>query len=229
MIRARLRVLSVTLPAVVLIVGGAGCGGGMQYTVDDGALDQIPAGERQAVFDARREVELAQGERRTAEVQLEALERDADIADKERAQAELEVEKSAAEMQGASASKDMNRMNTAGRNKEIASMGVKVAEAKIDFLEEKEEWLEQSREAALLHVQAANAKVELEKARVAQQKGIKPSDDFNLGRFESQWKDKNSDFESARKDAASLEKDAKEMEQKWQNLSTQYAQMRGGR
>ena len=45
--------------------------------------------------------------------------------------------------------------------------------------------------------------MELEKAKLAQQKGIKPSGDFAVGNFEDQWKDKNDDWQSAKKKADS--------------------------
>ena len=39
--------------------GGIVCGGGLSYKVDDATLDAVPSSERQAVFDARRDVEIA--------------------------------------------------------------------------------------------------------------------------------------------------------------------------
>ena len=69
--------------------------------------------------------------------------------------------------------------------------------------------------------------MEFEKAKLAQQKGIKPDSDFSVGDYESQWKDKNSDWESAKKDAESEQKKAKEREQKWKELVAQHQKLRG--
>ena len=85
------------------------CGGGMKYKVDDAALDQVSAGEKQGVFAAQNEIEVSRSELRTAESRLEALDRDEDIAKKEKQQAELEVEKAAAEEESAVASRDENQ------------------------------------------------------------------------------------------------------------------------
>ena len=69
--------------------------------------------------------------------------------------------------------------------------------------------------------------MELEKAKLAKQKDIKPGDDFAVDDYESQWKDKNSDCQSAKKDAESEDKKANEREQKWKEMVAQHAKMKG--
>ena len=210
------------------LFGGVVCGGGLSYKVDEAALDNVPSGDRQAVFDARRDVEIAQGDRRTADSQLDSLERDREIADKEKQQAQLEIEKTASDVEAAVQSHDENRHSAARHAKDVADLGMKAAEAKLDWLAEKKTWLKATRTAAEAHIAAAEAKVELEKAKVAKQKGIKPSDDFDVSKFESQWKDKSSDWESAKKDAESEQKSTKKMEDKWQDLVKQHDKSKGG-
>jgi hypothetical protein len=213
------------ISGVLLIAGG--CGGGLSYKMDDGALDAVPATERQGVFDARRDVEVAQGEKRTAENQLESLSRDTDIADKERQQAKLEVEKVGAELESAIQSHDENRHNSANHAKEVAELGLKAAEAKMDWLSQRKDWLKQTRSTAQAHIDAAEARVEFEKAKVAKQKGLKPSDDFDAAKFESQWRDKNAEYESSKKDVQSEERKTKELETKWQDLVNQQSKAKG--
>src|SRR4029077_5172187 len=213
----------------VVVAGGAvaGCGGGLKYRVDDAALDNGPTGERQSVFSAQNEIEVAKSERRNADSQLDALDRDKDVAKAERKQADLEVEKAGTEEESAIASHDENRHNAARHGKEVAGIGVKAAEAKLDWLDKKQDWLKAARDAADAPQKAAEAKVELEKAKVAKKKGIKPGADFSVDDFESQWKDKNGDWESAKKDADSQEKKTKEREQKWKDVSSEQAKMKG--
>src|SRR6185369_9717770 len=123
--------------------------------------------------------------------------------------------------------RDENRHNAAKHGKEVAAFGVKVSEAKLAWLEQKEDALKAERTAAEAHERAAEAKTEFEKAKLAQQKGIKPDSGFSLGDFESQWKDKNGDWESAKKDAAAEQKKADEREQKWKDLVAQHQKLRG--
>ena len=89
----------------------AGCGGGLKYRVDDGALDAVPAGERQGVFAAQNELEVAKSEQRTAQNQLDGWDRDRDIAKNEKEQAKLQVEKATAEQEAANASRNENQAN----------------------------------------------------------------------------------------------------------------------
>lgn len=218
---------SLFLVGLWVLIGHAGCGGGLKYTIDDATLDPVPPGDRQGVFEARKEAEIAEGERRTANSALESLERDTDVAGKEKEQAQLEIEKAISEQEGAKASRDENQANAAAHNKDVADLGVKVVEAKLDWLSEKKDWLKQVRRAAESHVEAAKAKVEFEKAKVAQQKGIKPSGDFDASNYEGQWKSKNSDWQSEKKDAESEEKDAKKKEEHWRDLATQFQKLKG--
>jgi chromosome segregation ATPase len=204
-----------------------GCGGGLKYRVDDGALDAVPAGERQGVFEAQKDLEIAKSEQRTAEKALDGWDRDRDVAKAENQQATLEVDKAATEIESANQSRDENRANAAKHQKDAADFGVKVAEQKLSFLDEKKDWLKAARNAAEAHIEAAQAKVELEKAKVAQAKNIKPDGDFSVSNYQDQWNDKNGDWESAKKKAASEEKDSKEAEKKWQDMQAQLQKMRG--
>ncbi len=206
---------------------GIGCGGGLKYKVDDTALDAVPAGERQDVFAAQNEVEIARSEQRTAKSQMDQLDRDLDVAKNEKKQADLEVEKAATEQESANASHDENLANSSKHGKEVADLGVKVSTAKLDWLDQKGDWLKAASKAAEAHQEAAQAKVELEKAKLAKQKGIKPGSDFSVDNYQDQWKDKNDDWQSAKKKADSEEKDTKEREEKWKDISTQQAKMKG--
>src|SRR5450432_61014 len=71
--------------------------GGMRYTIDDAVLEPIPTEQRQAVLQARQELEHAEGEERAARSELEEVDRDQDLAAEENQQAELEVEKAVAQ------------------------------------------------------------------------------------------------------------------------------------
>jgi hypothetical protein len=216
-----------SLVAVTLAIGIAGCGGGLKYKVDDSAIDSISAGDKQDIFAAQNDLEVAHSEQRTVKTQIDELDRERSVAKNEKEQAALEVEKAGTEQESANAAHDENRANAAHHGKDVADMGVKVANAKLEWLDEKGDWLKASSKAADAHEAAAQAKVELTKAKLAQQKGIKPSSDFSVGNFEDQWKDKNDDWQSAKKKADSEQKSTQEREAKWKDISTQQAKMKG--
>jgi hypothetical protein len=215
------------LAVVMAVTGIAGCGGSLKYTVDDSALDQLPAGDKGDVFAAQNDLEVARSEQRTAKTQMDELDRERSVAKNEKDQAALEVEKAGTETESANASHDENRANAAKHGKDIADMGVKVADSKLEWLDQKEDWLKASAKAADAHEAAAQAKVQLEKAKLAQAKGIKPSGDFSVGNFQDQWKDKNDDYQSAKKKADSEQKDTQAREKKYQEISAQQAKMKG--
>jgi hypothetical protein len=211
---------------LVIPAGFGGCGGGLKYKLDDGTLDTVPAGERGAVFTAQNDVEVARSEQRTADKQLELFEHDRDIAKKEKEQAELEVEKANSESEAAVQARDENRANAAHHAKEVAEVGVKAADLKLEWLSQKRDWLKAVKRAAEAHTAAAEAKVEFEKAKLAEQKKIKADGDFAVTNYESQWKSRNQAWEDAKGYAATQENKAKDREKKYQDLVAQQSKMR---
>ena len=105
---------------------------------------------------------------------------------------------------------------------------MKVADAKIAWVEQKRDWLKTVRAAAEAHQQEAEARAELEKARLAKKHDIKPSEGpVDVGGFDGQWKGRNDDWQSAKKDAAAAEQKTKEREQAYKDVSAQYAKLKG--
>jgi hypothetical protein len=107
--------------AVCVLVGAAatGCSSGLKYKVDDSALDSVGSGEKQGIFVAKNDVEIARSEVRNADSKLEAVDRDRDVAKNEKKQAELEIEKAATEEVSAVAARVEIRHNAAKHGKEV--------------------------------------------------------------------------------------------------------------
>src|SRR5262252_2275636 len=161
-----------------------GCASGLKYAVDDNVVTNVAADERRDVAAAQSELAAAQADQQKAEVLLNQTQSKLRAAEADEKQAALEAEKSLEAQKAAEQSHDINQVNTANRNKEIAAAGQRAAEAKVAWLEKKARATRTARVAADLRVSAAQAHYELEKARVCQAKGIKPSTDFQLARFE---------------------------------------------
>jgi hypothetical protein len=205
-----------------------GCSSGMKYKVDDGALDSVSSGERQSWFVAKNDAEIARADQRNADNQLEAADHERDAAKAEKKQAALEVEKAEIELEASIASQEENRHNAAEHGKSLADLGVKVADAKLAWLDQKRDWLKAVRAAAEAHQREAEARAELEKARLAKKHDIKPSEGpVDVGNFDGQWKDRNDEWQSAKKDAAAAEQKTKDREKAYQDLAAQYAKLKG--
>lgn len=221
-------VLVIAIAAAAATLGGqAGCGGGLKYTVDDAAMDPIPSEERVAVAEARKDLESAEGEKRAALADLEALERERSVADSEGQQAELEVEKAVAQQEGARASRNENDANAAAHSKALADLGLDAAKAKRDWMDARKAWNKRRIAAADAHVEAASARVELEKAKVAKQKGVKLASEIDPSDYESQWKGKNASWRSEKGDVEGDARAVQAREQHWKELTRQQQSLRG--
>lgn len=150
-----------------------------------------------------------------------------DIAENEKKTAKLQLDTAKLTQKSAEQSGDLNRKNQAAHDIRVAELGVKAAEAKVDWLEKKRKWVKAQKEAAENHWAAADSRCELEKAKLAQQKGIKPSDDFNVVNFETDNMKKQQDYSEARMDADKMQADVDRLERDYQAQLAAYTQAKG--
>jgi outer membrane protein TolC len=108
-------------------------------------------------------------------------------------------------------------------------MGVKSADAKVDWLNKKRKWIKAVRDAAEDHYAAADSRCELEKAKLAQQKGIKPSDDFNVMNFETDNLKKQQKYSESRMDADKMQADVDRLERDWHAQQAAWEQSKSAR
>lgn len=213
---------------IALALFAFGCGSGPKYRIDDSTLAQIPLAEKQGMLGAQNEQNIAKEELRAAKADLDNNERELDVGSNEYKQAKLALDSAELNKKSAEASGDMNKKNTAARDLHTADMGVKAGDAKVNYLEKKRKWIKAMVEAAEEHVAAADSKYELEKARLASQKGIKPSDDFSIVNFETESLDKQRRYSEARLDADKRKPDVDDLERRWRSVDEQWQQAKRG-
>jgi len=206
----------------LLLVGAAACGGGgAKYHVNDNALATASVQEKQGVLAAQQEKEVAKTEQAKAEADLKNIENEVDIADNEYKSAKLQLENAKTMQKAGEQSGDSNRKAQSTHDVRVAELGVKSADAKVDWLSKKRKWIKAQRDAADDHYAAADARLELEKAKLAQQKGIKPSDDFNVMNFETDNLKKQQKYSESRMDADKMQADVDRLERDYHaQLST---------
>ena len=78
-------------------------------------------------------------------------------------------------------------------------LGEHVAEAKLAWLDKQRRWFKALAEAAHERIYAALAKVEMEKAKLAAAKTIKPTKDFNLNTYTNEFAKRQKDVDEAHK------------------------------
>ena len=214
--------------ALALLLFAFGCGGtAAKYTVDDVALAQIPVAEKQAIFNAQNGVAVAKSEQQKAVADAQATDNDLDIAKAEKEQARLETSKAKLEVEAAEKSHDQNKIDAAAKMKLAAESGEKAAEAKVDWLSQVKKWHYAVADAAQSQVGLANAKVELEKAKLAEVNKIKPSADFQLQTFTDEYQRREAKAADTRRDADAAKAECDKKEQDYNQLKQQYAQQKG--
>ncbi|MDB4970308.1 MAG: hypothetical protein JWN44_5997 [Myxococcales bacterium] len=200
----------------ILVLGVAACGGGgAKYHVNDNSLATASVQEKQGVLAAQQEKEVAKTEQQKAEADLKNIENEVDVADNDYKTAKLQLDTAKLQAKTAEQANDVNRKNQATHDVRVAELGVKSADAKVDWLNKKRKWIKAQRDAADDHFAAADSRYELEKAKLAQQKGIKPSDDFNVMNFETDNLKKQQKYSEARMDSDKMQADVDRLERDW--------------
>jgi hypothetical protein len=200
---------------LIAVLFAIGCGGGgAKYHVDDASLASLSMQEKQGIFAAQNEKNQAQAELQQFQANYKNVDRDLDIAGNDLKSAELQKDSAKLNMKSAEQAGDINRKQTTERDYSVAQLGVKAAQAKVDWLKKKRKWLDASADAAERHVAECDARAELEKAKLAQQKGIRPDEKFDINNFEMDYQDKAKKHNDAKLDADRLkpEVDGKERE-----------------
>ena len=211
------------LPFVLLL---AGCSSSPKYTVEDSSIAAVSMQEKQGVLAAQNDVNTAKAELESAKAQLRNCETELDVAENEYKSSKLQMDTAKLNQKSAELSGDMNKKNAANRDMHVAELGVKASDAKVEFLSKKKKWFKETEEAAELHVEAAQARYELEKAKLAQAKGIKPDEKFDVMNFETENMNKQQKWNEQRMEADKLKADVDARERQWQIQQQAYDQAR---
>lgn len=183
--------------ASVLLASACG-GGSLKYTIKDEVLYSIGSTDKGAILAAQNEASIATHEQNKATSDAKAAKNELDITENEEKAAKLKLDSAKVSKQAADQSADLNRKSAAAKDVHLAELQLKVSQSKTKWVEAKKKYFDLLAESAELHAWSAQTKVELEKARLAQAKGIKPSEDFNVGNFETQNMERQRKWDEAR-------------------------------
>lgn len=199
--------------SMVLVGGVFGCGGGgAKYHVSDNSLAAASVQEKQGILGAQQEKEVAKTEQQKADADLKSVDNQLSVAENDYKSAKLQLDTAKLNAKSAETAGDVNRKSQTAHDVKVAELGVKAADTKVDWLSKKRKWIKAQRDAADEHFAAADARLELEKAKLAQSKGIKPSEDFNVMNFESDNLKKQQKYSEARMDADKMQADVDRLE-----------------
>jgi hypothetical protein len=207
---------------VVLTFGLFGCSGAPKYTVDDKMLAAMSVQDKQGILAAENDHNHARAEQQKAEADLKSLDTDLDVAKNDHKSAKLQLDTAKLNQKSATSSGDVNRKNATAREFQIADYGVKATDAKVDWLAKRRKWLKAILDATEERIAATKARRELEKAKLAQAKGIRPSEDFNISNFETEDSNKQRGYSEARLKADKLKAEADNLERAYQSQRQQW-------
>ena len=207
------------LGAVLLLVG---CSSGPKYKIDDNSLASVPLAEKQGMMAGQNEQNVANEELRKAKADLTDVDRNLDIANNEYKSAKLALDTAELNKKAAEQSGDLMRKNQSAREIHVAELGVKSTDKKVSFLEKKRKWIKECLDAAEDHIAAANAKFELEKAKVVSSKGMKPTEDFSMTNFETESLEKMKRYSESQHTADKRKPDVDQLEYQWKALDAEW-------
>src|SRR5262245_26015897 len=182
------------LNGLILVTAAAACGGGasgpsaLRYTLDNQYIVVCSPAEQGSVVAAEQDLIVANKEKDKAEYDLKNVGLELKISGYEYDRAKLSVKIAEAKREAAAVA-GVAMQNLADAEMRSANLGLGTSETKREFMKAKGRWLKAWRKYTVYGVFAADAKVQLEKARIAKAKNNYPKG-FDLAKYEEQARDR---------------------------------------
>ena len=194
-------------------------------TVNDDVIAGMSAQDKAPVAAAQKELSDAQSEKQRTTSDLAKTNQLVVQCDTECDAAEKDATHAVENQKKAEQAGDMEQINSANKNKEITAAAQRATDAKKEFLSRKQKALQAAARASDKHVTAAQAHVELEKARLCSAKQVCNVD---VTQFDAQYQEFQNDYQSAKNEADLRMTEANEAERDWKEADKRWQEMRGG-
>jgi hypothetical protein len=205
--------------AFLLIALAAACakpaGGPLSHTFDNTRLASISLESKQAVTEAQQQHELALQQHGKAEDDYRNSEIEEEVAEYQAERAVL-----VSQLVGTKLN-DKPKPGT-----ETAALARQTANAKVEFTRARREWLRALSSSTLYAVYAAQARLEVERARTAQSNGVTPAG-FDLSGFEAQAQQRDRAAQAAAADTERYHQVASAKLTAWNELERSFMQTAG--
>jgi hypothetical protein len=200
---------------ILLVACAKPAGGPLSHTFDNTRIASVALESKQAVTQAQQQYDLALQQHGKADEALRDAEIEQDVAEYQAERTVLVSQLVATRMN--------DKLQTGA---DTAALARRAAEAKVEFMRARREWLRRLESSTFYAVYAAQAKLELERARVAQGNNLAPAG-FDLAGFEQQLAARDQAAQAA---AAETEKERQAAEVKltaWGELERGFIQGSG--
>jgi hypothetical protein len=200
---------------ILLVACAKPAGGPLSHTFDNTRIASVALEAKQPVTQAQQQYDLALQQHGKAD---EAF-RDSEI---EQEVAEYQAERAVLVSQLVGTRMDDKPQTTT----DTAALARKTAAAKVEFMHARRDWLEKLASSTFYAVYAAQAKLELERARIAQTNSLAPAG-FDLTSFEKQLEQRDRAAQAAAAETERLRQTAEVKLTAWNELERGFLQASG--
>ena len=199
---------------ILLVACAKPAGGPLAHTFDNTRIASVALESKQAVAEAQQQHDLAL----LAHGKAEEAYRDSEV---EQEVAEYQAERTVL------VSQLVGRMHDkAQTSPETAALARRTAEAKVEFMRARRDWLGKLSTSTFYAIYAAQSKLELERARVAQTNNLAPAG-FDLVSFEQQLEQRDRAARAAAAETETQRQAAGARLTAWNELERQFMQASG--
>lgn len=219
-------ILAVVVALAACGGGGLGAGGPLKVTFPEKHLVTIPIEDQELILPAKQDMDRAALEQGRAESQRDAAKTKLDVAKNDEKEAKIGLSSAKSLKKAAGDGVDRNQQNDAARGERVADLRLRMAKAKKAFYQAKSKWLEGLAKYSKANAFAKAARYELEKAKIASARNIRPSG-FKLAEFDTQWQERNRRAEDLRHGVDKARLDAQAKRGDWIAKETEYRRTMG--
>lgn len=206
--------------------GGLGSGGALRHTLPEKHLVTVPLEDQEIFLPAKQDLDRALLERDQLESRRAAAKTRLDVAKNEEREAKIGLSSARSMKKAAAGGVDRNQQNDAARQERVADLRLRNARAKRAFYEAKKQWVDRAATWARAQAFAREARYELEKAKVASARNIRPSG-FKLAEFDAQATERVRRATDLRKGVDDARRRAEEKRAEWIGKESEYRKTLG--
>lgn len=202
-----------------------GCGGSsgpapLKYSMDDMYLATVPIEDKQEVLQAQQAYSVAKMERASVEAKYQEAGHRLDVAKNQEKQARLDMKNAESKKQAAEDTGDMNKINARSAELHGAELARQAAQAKVEWVKENKKYLKEELRYRTEEMYHQEARYELAKAQVAQQKNIRPKG-FDFASYQAQVQERSRRAQKWRARAEQAKTKAENKKKQWEALQAQ--------
>lgn len=209
--------------SICFVTLATACGGGesrpgpLEHRFENMHIAHLPQEDQQDVFRAQTEFNKSQAARAKANADYEQATTDLEVAKNEAKQAVLSEDSANSQKQAAEKRGNMNEVNQMNLVAIAAKLARQAADKKVSYMEARRKYRQEFLHYTEDQMYAAEARYELTKARLAQQKNIRPQN-FSLENFQKQDEVRSRHVQKVRSQMEKKKSGVEQLKNDWKRM-----------